>query len=389
MAAGLSPIPFDTQVLNCNATFNNFTKLITIFQTGLYWFHFSAGIPTATRASVRLNGATNLAGIFKNNTAYTNDQVTFDNLQWVSGLSSLSLSTDYSLYSGQYQQTAWLGFRLDTIMNPLVAFLVARDTPPNSQPLPTGTLLNYNRIIVNEGNAWKSLNNSFIAPITGVYIFSYTAPSNASNECKISLYVNSVATRWVCLCESSHNDVEYTRVLAVVSLNVCDKVSFRVASNILYSDDHLLMSAQGFYYQPITNRRVAWSVNKGQCGEFYGPITYLPYPVVSVNVGNVWNGNDNKVYISTAGTYFIDLNSFFCGSAYGGNGNLKIQVMLNGQSIIYIAIPSSITFCINRSRSVLYKLKSGDALWVTIPTSSGGYWSLNNGLQTFAGFLLY
>ena len=389
VAAGASPITFDTQVLNCNATFHNVTKLVTVFQTGLYWFHFSAGIPNATRTSVRLNGATNKAGIFKNNTAFTNDQSTVDNLQWVLGPSELSLSTDYNLDSGEYQQTAWLGFRLDTIMSPLVAFFVARESPMESQTLPNNTLLNYDKVLVNEGNAWKSLNNTFIAPLAGVYIFSYTTPNNNSKQCKISIFINSFESFQACLCERIHDSVEFSRALAVVSLQANDIVSFHAGLTSVCSDDPFIMSVQGFYYNPISNRQVVWSVNKGLCGNFSGPIAYLSYPVVFTNVGNAWNGNDSKVYINTAGTYFIDLNSYFCGSAFFGDGNLKIQAMLNGQTVIDITIPRIIKDCISRSRSVLYPLKEGDTLWVTIPTSSGGYWSNERGLQSFAGFLLY
>ena len=388
-SAGSSPINFDLQIVNCNCIYNNSTSIVKILETGLYWFHFSAGVPNATRASVRLNGVSNPAGIFKNNTAFANDQATGDTLQWVSGPSSLSLSTDYSLYSGQYKQVAWLGFRIDTIMNPLVAFLVARDTPPHSQPLPPGTQLAYNRIIVNEGNAWQASNNSFVVPFPGVYVFAFTTPSNSTKESKIWMYVNSVERYVSCLCEAKHNDVEYTRVMTVVSLNASDIVSFHVNFSILYSDAHLLMSVQGFYYQPISNRQVVWSVNRGSTGEIIGPITYLSYPIIFANVGNTWDENDNKVHITTAGTYLVDLNAYFCGSKYNGTGNLKIQAMLNSQPIIDITIPSSIIACISRSRSVLYPLRAGDTLWVTVPTNSGGYFSYDNGRHSFAGFLLY
>ena len=101
------------------------------------------------------------------------------------------------------------------------------------------------------------------------------------------MYVNSVNEFVACLIfELSHNDVEYTRVLTVVSLNISDTVSFRLDSEILYCDEHLLMSVQGFYYQPVSNCQVVRSVNKGQCGQFSGLITFLSYPVVYVNIGS-------------------------------------------------------------------------------------------------------
>ena len=119
-------VSFENEIINHNSTFNASTNGVFISQTGLYWFHLSAGIPNYTEAYVRLNGVAVPAMIFKNNTAFTFDQSTFDSLQWVKNQSQLSISTNYNLYSSINRKVAWFGFRIDSVMSPLIAFSASR-----------------------------------------------------------------------------------------------------------------------------------------------------------------------------------------------------------------------------------------------------------------------
>lgn len=66
-------------------------------------------------------------GVIKNNTAYQDDEVTTDYLSWELGGTTLSVVTNYNLYSSHsLSETAWLYSRLDSVMQQLVAFYVVK-----------------------------------------------------------------------------------------------------------------------------------------------------------------------------------------------------------------------------------------------------------------------
>ena len=144
-------ITFANEIINHNSTFTASTNGVFISQTGLYWFHLSAGIPNYTEAYFRLNGVSVPAMIYKNNTAFAFDQSTFDSLQWVKNMSQLSISTNYNLYSSINREVAWLGFRIDSIMSPLIAFSAFRNAVQYNNQTYSDIKIIYDHVTLNEG----------------------------------------------------------------------------------------------------------------------------------------------------------------------------------------------------------------------------------------------
>ena len=113
--------------------------------------------------------------MYQTNTAYPNDQLVTDSLQWVKVTSNpifITPTSQTNLLSRPYGQTALNGFRFHGRFNPLVAFGVACTSLYN--PALTNTVINYDRVMVNEGGGWNSSTNAFTAPFNGVYFISVT-----------------------------------------------------------------------------------------------------------------------------------------------------------------------------------------------------------------------
>jgi hypothetical protein len=71
-----------------------------------------------------------------------------------------------------FSKAAWSAFKLDEFMSPLVAFNVYQDstiTTPSSQSQPVP----FNNVVVNEGGGWNVTSYTFVAPVSGIYVFSF------------------------------------------------------------------------------------------------------------------------------------------------------------------------------------------------------------------------
>jgi hypothetical protein len=82
-----------------------------------------------------------------------------------------------------------------------------------------------------------------------------------------------------------------------------------------------LVNAQGFYYSPLGGAAaaVAWAVSFNLPANLVGPVPVVSYPLVYVNLQNVYNNATNKVTIPIAGAYFIDLTIWIAANATNGN----------------------------------------------------------------------
>ena len=297
--------------------------------------------------------------------------------------STLSVSNKQPLLSSSNLETAWLGFRLDNLFYPLVAFGVQR-----TQNINVSGTINFDRVLANEGNGYNSSTGFFIVPVSGIYFLSIVTPS------LFGLYVNPAYTEmFICLCDSVHitTDQVSTRGSLMLTLNVNDKVQVipnaaNLPINVIRDG---IASFQGFLYSPRSGNKTAWSVSRTVSS---GPTDYLSFNLVNVNTANCWNAAFKNVTIPTSGMYYVDITDYPCGTAFGycsGNGDNVIQVLHNGNPIVRIRL-SIATFnnCASRSRSALVSLKAGDELRVNIPTG-GCHYSNSGRMMAFSGFLLY
>ena len=114
-----------------------------------------------------------------------------------------------------------------------------------------------------------------------------------------------------------------------------------------------------------------------------GPINKVNFNFVVVNEGNVWNHVTNTASISVSGNYYLHINMATCfnmGAKLDGKINEKIDF-----SVEYLMFNKKCSM--NRSRSVLRKLSSGDTITISMTTGSTCLW-FSTFSTSFYGFYL-
>ena len=365
-------------------------------QKALYYFHYSAGVPANSMVCYKMNGLNFTIGIIKTDTGYPEDQVTTDNMQWIDANTSLSVSTSYVMFNqGPLSQSAWLWFRIDTAMQPIVAFRVALSKQLSAPPL--GSVLKFDTVLLNEGQGWNRTISQFIAPVAGYYFASLGVAALGGYKSCMYLAVNTQTPLCTCLQEmNSRNNIETVRNALMVYLNQGDVMYGQVYDNVTsyyYSDNTFPVFLQAFLYSPANYLPpVAWSVSRSSTSPFSGPIDYMMYDIINVNVGGVWNQTNNYASINVAGVYFLDLGSYLggCTSQYSTNCSELVQLLLNGSPIIEVKLNTS-TMDNNdlaRSRSILIQLSIGDAMRVRMPTGKNSRYINGKVVNEFTGFLI-
>ena len=320
--------------------------------------------------------------MYSSATVYPQDQLSADTLQWVRPNVTLSVSNEYLLFSSSNLETSWLGFRLDNLLNPLVAFGV--------QLTKTSNFIDsviFDRILVNEGKSYKTNEGMFVAPLKGIYFFTITTSTY------FYLKVNKINIMLsICPCDSIHSlhDVVTSRGSIMLALNAnhtVHVVPYDSKTAIVTNKDGAI-NFHGFLYSPILRNQVAWSVARTSI--IAGPSNDIKFEIINVNEPICWK-TSNKVIIPRSGMYYVDICSCFCGSNFyycQGDGNATMQVLSNRQPIIFIGqTKTKSDNCVTRSRSVIVHLNVGDELRVVMPTKGCCYSDVNR-MITFNGFLL-
>ena len=115
-----------------------------------------------------------------------------------------------------------------------------------------------------------------------------------------------------------------------------------------------------------------------------GGVAVVPFEVVFINEGNVWNTNSNGAGIPVKGVYYIHLDICTCPDpAY----NLIMNVNINNQS--YFAaqfLPLSTGGSMTRGQAAIASLEIGDFVSVSCPI--GPRQCYNPPAIGFYGFLL-
>ena len=169
--------------------------------------------------------------------------------------------TSYSIGAvtrANLSQPSWSGFRLDNIMRPLIAFSVARSSVFN---MPVQSI-HYDKVLMNVGGGWSALNDSFIAPLRGIYFFSWSCGVTKNNYTHLLLRLNGYrlysAAASVSSVIPSFNSYDFLTRTAMLSLNVSDTVDTIIYDAFIYSDPgHLLIDFHGFYYCPMNGVQVS------------------------------------------------------------------------------------------------------------------------------------
>ena len=109
----------------------------------------------------------------------------------------------------------------------------------------------------------------------------------------------------------------------------------------------------------------------------------VTFKFVIVNEGNVWNHETNTASISVSGNYYLHINMATC-----FNKGAKLDVKINNKIDFSVEYLMFNKICgMNRSRSVIRKLSSGDNITISMATHYTCLWFATFS-TSFYGFYL-
>ena len=304
-----------------------------------------------------------------------------DDLRWLENrariyITSPTVSTCTNSYSNS--MSAWIGIKIDHLMDPLIAFNVFQNetimTPNSPFPVP------FTCIVLNEGNGWNPFSYKFVSPVTGIYIFSYSTASAAGIQSLFNLVIDNSILYNVEISDTSHPGIASSSRSVPVSINKGQSVWITGNGQQSYGDQYHLSSFKGFLYSPVHRIQVVWSVHNTAAGNCITDSYNIPFELVHVNVGNAWQSDQNQVVIPVAGIYYVSIAAtvipnkgvepFVCvNGARAGNAGVSNRLAVNGQ--------------VTREGAFLFQLKVGD----TVSQSDGT--NCCTSYTSFSGFFLY
>lgn len=268
-----------------------------------------------------------------------------------------------------------MGFSIDSLMSPLIAFNVYSTTNTLSAAPPFPFV--FPNIALNEGNYWNATSSKFKAPRAGVYIFSYSTAATAYSQTSFGFVVNNTVLNKAYILSTDHPGVDLTGRSVVVKLNANDYVWITGNGKWSYSDGTQLAAFKSFYYSPVSGVQVAWEVDFTSTTTSVGPGSFVNFASVLTNVGNAVY-NSSTIVIPTAGTYYMSL-----AVTQSLNYGFFVYLYQNGNIVLaMLKTTGGSNKDVTREGTVIVKCTAGDRFTVYIDSG------IATGFTSFSGFLL-
>ena len=191
-------IPFDIVVVDTHNSWNYGQHTYTIPQDGTYVITLMTATnkDIMSRSRIRLyNDLKFITGInCANQCKYTSREITLSKTVIIAckKRSKLyaSLENNEPIYSDFRYHTALMGFLYTPQDGTPVAWSVARSI--SFKCYNDACIINYNHVFVNDGNGWLADNNTFIAPMPGVYYVHMATSITRGSDVLPQLLVNGI-----------------------------------------------------------------------------------------------------------------------------------------------------------------------------------------------------
>ena len=102
----------------------------------------------------------------------------------------------------------------------------------------------YNRILVNEGNAWKPHNNTVVIPYTGYYLIHYGGGVHAGTNLWLQLYSDTTTVTVLYRRSTVHNGVDTMSKSIVRRFTAGNELKIKTWSNT-FSDSNMQTTFMG------------------------------------------------------------------------------------------------------------------------------------------------
>lgn len=244
----------------------------------------------------------------------------------------------------------------------------------------------FDTVIVNTGSAWNNQSGgSFQAPVTGLYLISYSLGVPPTSQLNANLLINGTQA----ICASTWNTITQTgaELLSRSCLQMLTSGStVALQTNAAYISGPAAYptSMAGFLYNPdLIINAVAWYVQR-TAAETTGVQQPLTFDTININMGDTWQSGPQQAVINVPGLYYLRLDAVACFSA-----PLNLTVCLNNNGIFDVRLQLRTgDGGVNLGRANLVELRRNDYVTVTQDDGScvgGGA----NGETAFYGFLVY
>ena len=247
---------------------NSTTQSVSLAVTtsAIYWMHISVDVPMNTPAHLFLSGVSYQFAIVKQALIPGGDTMIRDGVVNVEAGQLVTLVCNYPTEETDLQQPYWAGFRLDNYFSPLIAMSVACTTSVNSWAGHQEPIV-YDRVLVNIGSAWNTMTNQFTAPVTGIYLFSFSAGVMRRanwNPVLVELLVNGMTRKvmggGVNKQMTQDNTIDFISRTFLLVLNKNDNVTSVVVESTAYSDKTNWQNAlHAILYSPQGGIQVRYS----------------------------------------------------------------------------------------------------------------------------------
>ena len=199
-------------------------------------------------------------------------------------------------------------------------------------------------VSINRGNGWSPSSNAFIAPVTGIYYFSFSFGVQP-NQGGLWGYIQIGST---IVCSSAVLDTDLVGLdlssrgclLSVKSGDLIKAISHNSMSDSSYAET----TFKGFLYSPLGDVSVAWSIHSS--GNIHGS-GFIAFEQVFINLGGAWSNTSHSVTIPATGTYYIEM------VGQTNDGIIYMSLMLNGDTVLLTLAHLHRSHSVTRSRSVL------------------------------------
>ena len=187
----ISPIQFDKVFATSLSSFNKNSSSVSTVKTGLYWMHVAIDVPPNVTCDVYLSSLiiNRILSLAKPYPLSGEDTISRDAIIKVQSGVDVIMTSNFT-----FQRAYWAGFRIDTMMSPLICFYVGRSTSVSTQ----GQITGFDQVLVNEGHGWNSTLSAFLTPRSGIYLFSFSVGITMFRKAKINLQVNGITVVTSC-----------------------------------------------------------------------------------------------------------------------------------------------------------------------------------------------
>ena len=374
-------VPFQNIAINIGGNFNYQVNKFSTPQHGLYWFHLRAWSNENSMVDYSMKGINGMPsiGVLRTQPKTGTDAPSRDDLRWLIKRTALYITSPTTPIGDTYvnAMSTWIGFKIDDLMDPLIAFNVYQDqtimTPSSPLPVP------FTNIVLNEGNGWNSSSYKFVVPVTGVYIFSYSTASTAGVPSLFNLVIDNNILYNAEISDTAHPGIVSSSRSVPVSVIQGQSVWITGNGKQSYGNQYQLSSFKGFLYSPVHKINVVWSVHTTTAGNCIWNNLNIPFALIHVNIGNAWQSGQSQVVIPVAGIYYVSIAA----TSTSSNG-IEPFVCVNGIFYGNTGVSAGLMNSqVTREGAFLFQLSVGDTV------AQKDITSCYTSYTSFSGFLLY